>query len=317
MTRHLGPPRSLLITALEHYRRLSNTVFELYASDRQREALAALKDRPTSLTPWRAELAHLEACLHGSIGQPDEAFAALTSAHDAGSWWDPRILLEDDDLEALRESPAFVDLVESSRARWQAANAELDRGGDLLELPTGRPAGLLVALHGAEEDGTDALRAWRGAVDCGFAVHAVRSSQRTSPRYRSWPDAERAESELADARAALPDELRRLPVVAAGFSAGGRVALRWALTAAPHPVTGVVTVAPAVIPADLPPSRAAGLAPARLVVGSEDDLLEDVRATGRHLSPAGFGVDVVPGLGHEFPADFGERLARLLRPATR
>ena len=299
------------MSPLATYRALSDSIFDLYGRGQQREALALLEAPHPELLPWQAELAHLKACLHGSLGETDEALETLAAAHAAGGWWDPSILLEDDDLEPLTWVREFMELVESSRERWTLANAEPDRAGDRLALPSGPTRGVVVALHGAEEDADDAITAWGSATELGFAVLAVRSSQRTSPSYRSWPDQERAAAEIADALAALPAELRSLPVVAAGFSAGGRVALRWALTGTPCAVAGVIAVAPAV-QADLGESLAAALDPAVLLVGADDDLRDDVAAAGEKLATSGFTVEVVPGLGHHFPDDFPQRLQKLL-----
>jgi hypothetical protein len=258
------------VSPLQFYRGLSDSVFAHYEAGQQREALALLDGTGPELTPWHAEIAHLRACLHGSLDEPEAALAALTGAHAAGGWWDPAVLVEDDDLSSLSAMPEFGALVESSRRRWEHANAEL-----------------------------------------GLALLAVRSSRRTSPSYRSWPDQERAGAEIAGALATLPADLRDLPVIAAGFSAGGRVALLWALSATPSAVAGVVAVAPAVRGE---PTRTSGqiLEPALIIVGEDDDLVDDVVGAGRTLSGAGFTTDVVAGLGHRFPDDFPRRLATAL-----
>ena len=307
----LPPDEGVPITALETYRALSDSIFSLYGEGDQRAALTLLDDLPPDLLPWQAELAHLKACLHGSLGEHDEALATLETAHAAGAWWDPAILVDDDDLASLVGLPAFASLVDSSKARWVLANADLDRSGDRLALPTGSPRGLLVALHGAEEDAGDAIVSWEAAVELGFGVLAVRSSQRTSPAYRSWPDQTRAAAEIADALGALPAGVRSLPVVAAGFSAGGRVALRWALSGEPCAVAGVIAVAPAVSE-DLERAGASTLDPGVVVIGGEDDLLDDVVAAGQVLRDSGVMTDIVPGLGHGFPEDFPQRLQAAL-----
>jgi dienelactone hydrolase len=299
------------VSPLQFYRGLSDSVFAHYEAGQQREALALLDGTGPELTPWHAEIAHLRACLHGSLDEPEAALAALTGAHAAGGWWDPAVLVEDDDLSSLSAMPEFGALVESSRRRWEHANAEPDRSGDRIARPSGPARGVLVALHGAEEDADDAIAAWRPAAELGLALLAVRSSRRTSPSYRSWPDQERAGAEIAGALATLPADLRDLPVIAAGFSAGGRVALLWALSATPSAVAGVVAVAPAVRGE---PTRTSGqiLEPALIIVGEDDDLVDDVVGAGRTLSGAGFTTDVVAGLGHRFPDDFPRRLATAL-----
>ncbi|HYJ69312.1 MAG TPA: hypothetical protein VEX15_16805 [Nocardioidaceae bacterium] len=201
---------------LQAYRELNEQVFGLYADGRQDEALRLLDATDDAFAPWRAELAYLRACLHGSLGQPDRALGALETAAADGAWWDPAVLEDDDDLAGARGLPAYVPLLDAVSERWRAANADLDRDGDRLMMPAGSARGVVVALHGAEEDADDAMVAWRAAGESGFAVLAVRSSQRTSPHYRTWSDADRATAEIAQAHAGLPADLRRLESV--GFS---------------------------------------------------------------------------------------------------
>jgi predicted esterase len=282
------------------YAAVSDAVFELYAEARFEEALAVLDDAGPELGPWQAELAHLRACLLGRLGEPARALRVLQHAQSAGAWWAPDILSGDDDLAALEQLPDFPALVAASHAAWTAANARLERSGDRLVLPAKKACGLVVALHGAEQDADDAVDDWGGVVAKGWSLLAVRSSQRTSPRYRSWPDEGIAHREIAAAIAEAPAGLAGGPLVAAGFSAGGRVALRWALTARPVPVSGVVAVAPA-MQDQQPPQPAAPLSPATLVVGADDDLAEQVRLLAAQLPD--FQLNVRLGHGHRVPAD--------------
>lgn len=288
------------MSAREQYLAVVDDVFRAYGEERFADGLARLDSVPEELDAWQAELAYHRACLLGASGEPDAALAALEAATDAGGWWDPAVLRDEDDLAALRSRPDFEALVATSAPRWEAGQA-LDRSGDLLLEPEGAPRGVLVALHGAEEDAADAVRAWGAAVETGLTVLAVRSSRRTSPSYRTWgPDAASA--------ADLPDALTThgietgTPLYVAGFSAGGRIAIDWALRSRPVPVTGVIAVAPALTAAALPSvAPGAELAPARILVGGEDDLLDDVSAVGESLAGAGFRLDVIDGLGHEVP----------------
>ena len=95
-----------------------------------------------------------------------------------------------------------------------------------------------------------------------------------------------------------------------GFSAGGRAALDWALTAEPVQAAGVLVVAPAL--RELPGEAQNVLAPAAVLIGEDDDLLEVVDKAVEQLTAFGLRIERVPGLAHEFPQDFGERLGKLL-----
>lgn len=291
--------------ALTAYRRLNDEVFRCYEEGRLQDGIRLLGDPPAGTLPWRTELAYLRACLQGAAGRPGEALDTLREALAAGGWWDPAVLDGEDDFTQVRRLPAFAALREESAARWGAA-LRMTRDHDVLVRPgTLPPRGVLLALHGAEETEQDALRAWRPALEAGFAVLAVRSSWRTSPRYRTWPRAPWALEEVDAAVAAHADGIAGLPLTVAGFSAGGRVALQWALSRAPGEVAGLVAVAPAISVEELPASPHL---PERthLVVGARDDLLDDVREVAGRL--AGCRLEVVEGAGHEVPAGAIRRL---------
>lgn len=313
------------MTPLERYRAVNDEVFDLYDLEQHAEALALLTEHVEELADWDSELAMLAACLHGRLGDPRAALAALTAAADRGGWWDPRLLAEDDDLASLRPLEGYPALLALSGRRWDDAHARTDRSGDVL-VDHPAPHGVLVALHGAEEDAHDAVAAWAPvAAAAGLALVAVRSSQRSSPRYRSWPDAALARAEVVEAWSGLPAQVRRLPVVVAGFSAGGRVAVDLALDPGPEPgtetgrlpVDAVLALAPALTPDGPAADRGADAAPlsGAVWVGSDDDLLPRVEAAREALTAAGITVDLLPGHGHGVPAHLRDLALPVIRRA--
>ncbi|MFG1813166.1 alpha/beta hydrolase [Kribbella sp. NPDC049174] len=282
----------------------------LYEQGRYQEALAEADQADDSILPWLAEVTHLRACLLAVLGHPDQALAALQSAATAGAWWDDTLLTEDDDLATLQSLPGFTDLLESSRSLRAAARPE--RVEPVLRLPTGDVRGVVVALHGAGQRATHAARDWASVTTLGYALVCVESSQLMSPRYRTWPDPERSRDDVARALTRLPTELQSAPLIAAGFSAGGRVALDWALTAQPQPVAGVVVLAPAL--RQLPTEAHRALEPAVVLMGTDDDLREVIEDAGEQLRGFGVSVEWLPGVAHEFPTDFADRLQDILVP---
>lgn len=296
-------------TAESRYDALVDQVEVFYAAGRLPEALGVLTVSDPELTPWAAELAHLRACVLGASGDPAAALQVLQRASAAGAWWQPSILTDDDDLAGLRQFPEFEQLVAISAER-----AAPDPTPPLVQVPDVPPVGVVVALHGAGQRATHAVRDWSTVLDLGYALVCAESSQRMSPMYRTWPDRDASATDIARALAALPAELQAVPVIAAGFSAGARVALDWALTAHPTQPTGVIAVAPAL--RALPESAAARLSPATILIGTDDDLLEVVDAAADRLTGFGCTIERVPGLGHAFPAGFDARLLQVLRPGS-
>ncbi|WP_192770144.1 serine aminopeptidase domain-containing protein [Plantactinospora soyae] len=299
------------------YRAMEDRIFAHYRAGRHAEGAALARTAYADLPDWRADLAHMAACLLVKDGRPAEAYAEMAAALAAGAWWHRRILVEDDDLAPLRELPDFAELVATAHDRAVAAASQARP--PLVRRPLGEPVGVLVALHGAGEDADDAAGAWASAVDVGWLLLAVESTQRNTPTYRSWPEHEVAVRDVEAALANLTPAERALPLVSAGFSAGGRVAIRWALAG---PAVAFIAMAPA-IDSEQVDASLAGAAVRRelsghVVLGSEDGDVRDgalaAVATSREIGLVCV-LDEVAGLGHAFPENFADRLPKLLASA--
>ena len=301
------------------YRALDETVSRLYAEGRLADALKAVEDEAPRIPSRRADTAHLAACLLTLTGRPEDALAELRGALVDGAWWSPAILV-DDDLAPVRDLEGFAPLLRESTARHATATGV--PLPPVVRRPQGAPRGVLVALHGADQDAALAAEQWSAAVDAGFVLLAVDSSQRSTPLYRSWPDTDLAIRDITAALTELDETDRTLPLLAAGFSAGARVAVLWALAevsdVAARP-SGFLAVGPALTPEHLDGKLRARAAQSavrgRILVGEQDeDVTPEVYDAHTMLVDAGADVtlETIPGLGHAFPADFGRSLPGLL-----
>ncbi|MEW2119264.1 alpha/beta hydrolase [Streptomyces sp. NPDC005474] len=162
--------------------------------------------------------------------------------------------MEDDDLAAVRVLDGFAGLLRESTARHASATGV--PLPPVVRRPQSAPRGVLVALHGADQNATLAGEQWAAAMDAGFVLVAVDSSQRSTPLYRSWPDTDVAIRDITTALTGLDETDAALPLVAAGFSAGGRVAVLWALSGAAIRPSSFLAVAPALTPEHLDGERA-------------------------------------------------------------
>ncbi|WP_327696846.1 alpha/beta hydrolase [Streptomyces sp. NBC_00459] len=299
------------------YRALDETVSRLYAEGRLADALEAVEDEAPRIPSRRADTAHLAACLLTLTGRAEDALAELRAALADGAWWSPAILVDDDDLAAVRDLEGFAPLLRESTARHvTATGVPLP---PVVRRPQGAARGVLVALHGADQAATLAAEQWAAAVDSGLVLVAVDSSQRSTPLYRSWPDTGLGIRDITAALAELDATDRSLPLLAAGFSAGARVAVLWALSDAAVRPSGFLALGPALTPAHLDGewrARAAGSAVrGRILVGEQDDdVTPEVFDAHKVLADAGADVtlETIPGVGHDFPADFPRSLPALL-----
>jgi hypothetical protein len=301
-------------------------VLPLYEHQQYADALAQVRAAAGDLPALRSDTAHLAACLLALDGRPDEALAELRGAYDEGGWWARQLLEEDDDLAALNGLDGFAELVDASERRCRTAQVAAQEMVVIGAVDQARA--LLVALHGANGDGPRAAAIWQPLASGGVLLAAPTSSRRTTPTHRTWSDGELEWRDITQVATLLAD--RSVPLIVGGMSAGGRQALQWIISPREPTASGELVPSAALVPsaflvvcpaigvsgldrAALPGAAARG-ARGHAVLGAEDsgtesalEALEMLRAEGIDVS-----IDVVEGLGHDYPADFAARVAPVL-----
>jgi hypothetical protein len=310
----------------EQYSDLLGRVFPLYQDQRYADALAHVRAAAGDLPALRSDTAHLAACLLALDGRPDEALAELRSAYDDGGWWGRPLLEEDDDLAALKTLDGFAGLVDASDDRCRASQEAADEMVVIGDVDEARA--VLVALHGANGDGPRAAAIWQPLASHDVLLAAPTSSRRTTPSHRTWSDGASDWRDIRQVATLLADPARLL--IVGGMSAGGRQALQWIISPRELTASGEVVLSVELVPsaflvvcpaigvsrldrAAIPAAAARG-ARGHAVLGAEDggtepalEALELLRAEGIDVS-----IDVVEGLGHNYPVDFVERVAPVL-----
>ncbi len=269
---------------------------------------------------------YLRSCMAARTDRPDLAVRMIEEAFDRGDWYGERVLRNSPSYASLQGLPGFERLVETANAK----QAELGRGPwTLVAEPedgcsTERPCPLVVALHGNNRDGRSALEGWRAVVDEGWLLAAVQSSQVGGRDRYLWDDQALAVRDVAEAFGKLPaqyniDESRS---VIAGFSLGGETALRVALAGA-VPVRGFILLGPGgplmSAPEGWQPLMLGAMARGLrgyILAGEREEAhsIESTRLMVRLLNEAGIAcqLEVIPGIAHAYPADFGPYLRRAL-----
>lgn len=309
----------------ERYTDLLGRVIPLYEHQQYADALAHVRAAAGDLPALRSDTAHLAACLLALDGRPDEALAELRAAYDEGGWW-ARPVLEDDDLAALHGLDGFEELVDVSDHRCRASQ---EAAHEMVVIGAAEEAhALLVALHGANGDGPRAAAIWQPLATGGVLLAAPTSSRRTTPTHRMWSDGEPEWRDIRQVATLLTDP--SWPLIVGGMSAGGRQALQWIISPREPTQSGDLVPSAELVPsaflvvcpaigvsrldrAALPGAAARG-ARGHAVLGADDggtesalEALELLRAEGIEVS-----IDLVEGLGHDYPGDFAERVAPVL-----
>jgi hypothetical protein len=301
---------------------LQERVFALYAERRFEEmrglldkAVERFPNRPSRITFW-------QACVDSLLGDPKLALQRLNLGAEKGLFWQENWLETDPDLAAARALPGYDEMVEAVRRSAERGNANRRERPEVLLFPpeAGPVRGLLIGLHMYERSAAESAAHWRPATGMGLVVVVPESTQVSGDAEPTWTD---PAVTARDVRLAREEALDRYPeaagaTVVGGASQGGARATAIALTGDPFPCRGLVAVVSPYPELSDVPATARGAATralrAYLLTGDLDTTRDQVEHLYADLMVGGVQaeLDVVPGLGHEFPNDFPERLRHAL-----
>ncbi len=303
---------------------LQDRMFALYTAGRYAEALD-LVTREASRFPGEAwRLSQWRVCLASRAGDTAQANRILQAALDEGLWYAEERLRFDDDLKPLQGNPEFERLV--ARSVERGARAQAEARPELITLPpegkaprAGYP--LLVALHGNTESAATSAPFWQPATARGWLVALPQSSQIVGSGAYVWDDqalgAREVQAHYEALTAGHAVDPRRF--VIAGFSMGARLAA-WLALQQTIPARGFVAVGPWVPEIDswmpiVQGAKGLGLRGTIIVGDRDDDCFTGAEALAGLLDTEGIACDlqVISGLGHDYPADFPARLERALK----
>jgi predicted esterase len=309
-------------------------IFQILAlsnQGRDREALPLALGVRERFPEQAAETIYSIACLYARTNQPEEALATLEAALNAGVAWHKAVLLRSPSLAPLHDAPRWRTILSRSEDRMREQENS-DRPEVLIMPPqqSGSQTPLLMALHGGADRMEEFAPYWQSATGLGILLLVPRSSQRRSSDNFWWGpwwgpqgpfDQERAEADVLTAY----DQARREQsfdghrVVLGGFSQGANMAITLALRQRPFESAGFICVGSGIddltaLNPLMEPAAARGLR-GWMLAGEREESLASVRNLHRELTRSGIAcqLDLVPGLGHEFPEDFDIRLAEAIR----
>jgi predicted esterase len=285
-------------------------ILAAYAAGEYEAALDFTRAASLDFPDEDARTTYWSACLLARLHQADAALETLEAGVRRGLWWAPQTLETDPDFEALRAAERFRTVVDVSRRVQAEAAALPPREPILRSPPAGRPRALVVALHGRGQSAEDMVEPWAAASEVLLVV--PHSTQPFDPRTGCWDDPQRAEADVrrATESVAAVQGAGHLPLVVAGFSQGAGLALYLAARRRLPDLVGCVAVAPtAAWSRDLIGTGALSIGRLRfaLLMGSRDPRVDDGRQLAEQLRSGGADVqlEIVKGLGHDYPPSFG------------
>lgn len=316
-----------MTTTVNTWRQIVNRAIALANEGKHDEGLHLLETEAFKFTSAEARNLYLKANLLSRTGRKKEAIETLETAKDRGYWYPGEWLTGDDpDLKHIADMPEFQRLrdifVQRSEIERQKSQPDL-----IVRTPEDAVGTLplLIALHGNAQNAELALQDWQCALDEGWIVAVPQSSQIFFSDGYVWNDYTRGEAEVKAHYAKLIAEYAVDPmrVVIAGFSMGAGLAAKMALSQ-DIPARGLITVG-AYLPDEAREQVDSWLdkAPSLrgyIFYGEQDNpefkthsetLVQKMQAQGIESC-----FELLPGIGHTFPADFPARLSAALNFIT-
>ncbi len=272
-----------------------------------------------------------EAQEHAQAGRVGDALDTLERALAEGCRYRREWLNGDPRLAPLWSDPRYEQLAERSAARY-AEDAAAARPHLMFAIPDDLPDAfgypLLMVLHGNNSNSSETAPQWTSLADAGWVVAVPQSSEiGATPGAFVWNDREETarqiDMHLERIKRSTSVDVGR--IVLAGFSMGGLQAVALALTRRIK-VRGIIPIA-----AWLPPvphvrdlrALVEGGATNKMIrafgiVGEKDESVDGVRELFDVFAKNGMRaqLEVRAGLGHEYPTDMSETLARAVAFVT-
>jgi pimeloyl-ACP methyl ester carboxylesterase len=271
-----------------------------------------------------AQVYDFRASLACRAGRPELGRALLEEAvFEKGCWYTSKYLLKDEDIKPATELPGFQRLVDVCAEREREAKAAARSELVILKgKGTEERKPLILMLHGNMQNAAIAQEDWSAALEAGYEVAFVQSSQIAFYEAFVWDDIDTGVKDLKAAYGSLraQGELEGREVVLAGFSAGARLAL-YALLNGLVDVKGAILVGPWLPEVEdwLPQVAALSGKGIFTLIGDQDtECLSGAKRLADALDCAQLPnlLHISKGIGHDYPEDFGNILPLAMRVAT-
>lgn len=304
------------------YTRLINQTLNLYFQDKLEEAYQYITKNGPLVKGNDAQIYNFRYAIASASGKHELAISLMKEAFIEKEYWVAYdYLMEDEDLEPVREDSTFLEMANLCKQREKEAHQST-----LPELKIWKPeltasqnplsTKLLVALHGNQENIELTEDYWLPCLDDHIELAIPKSSQIEFSMAYSWDDLEIGCRELSNHLQGLQEDqlINSENLILGGFSAGARLALYQTLNTPVSP-KGIILVAPWLPELDewIPQLEILNQKGTKcfIICGNQDeDAYDDAKRLAKQLTKRAIPnvFKVINGLQHEYPDNFEELL---------
>jgi predicted esterase len=309
------------------YNQLLNQTLDLYRIEHYKEAYDFIAEQGPLVGGNQAQIYNFRYSIACKAGLFDLAMADFEEAVEKlGFWYSYNYLITDEDLIDLRQNLRFKELAEICKKRKQVAHLNVapvlkiiqpSKKNNLDEL--GSP-GLLVALHGNQENAEIAEPYWASVIDQGYVLALPQSSQIEFSDAYDWDDIEKGAGELKQHMDNIMTTQVVDPnnIIIGTFSAGAGAAL-YAILHDMIQVKSLIFVAPWLPEIDtwaplLDVLKTKNIT-CHIICGDlDEDCLESSQSFVKLLKKrqVPYTLKLIENLDHDFPKSFDQDLAQLI-----
>ena len=304
------------------YTELINDSLNLYIEGKYSEALNLLKYEEKRINKGIfSQIDSFKACIACKAGMPDEGMDILKNAiFNKGFWYSQGFLLEDDDLELIRDSEDFKKILDKCSEREKRERNEITFTSKEL-LPNNKDfKGWIIALHGNQENIDLTEYYWKDCMKKNYALSLFQSDDIEFSDAYSWNNYSKASKELQKHIDLLEGKYKVLKnkLILGGFSAGAGVVLETILNKYVLP-NKCILVAPWIPDIEKIKKRLNTFKEhnieINIIIGTKDDDCNDCTEeliNVLYKERIAYNLTLIDGLKHDYPLNFEEILSNML-----
>ncbi|KGX83406.1 tetratricopeptide repeat protein [Pontibacillus marinus] len=171
-------------------------------------------------------LGHWKAGIYMLQGNHDKAISELNEVLDRGLWWKPELLMNDTELNPLKENADFQKIVEQCKEKYEAEKKNAKASLQVVGNPQANTS--IFALHWKGSNAEDFIEQWsESPILSNYLLGFPQSSQLFSYDCYSWDNQEVAEKDVTDTFTEFSGKyhLAAKENIIAGASQGGKTAI--------------------------------------------------------------------------------------------
>ncbi|RWZ60627.1 DUF3089 domain-containing protein [Halobacillus fulvus] len=271
-------------------------------------AKAKFPDRLDRIGHWKAGIFMLE-------GKEKEALSELNEVLDQKLWWNPAILMNDEELKPLQDSQEFTEIIKRCTERYEKEKEGMD---SILQVKGNPQADTAIcSLHWKGSNAKDYALQWSDPdILSKYLLGFVQSSQLFSFNSYTWDEWDIAEKDVTRHFHEFNKSynLEKKEIILSGSSQGGKVAVELLLKNNHLGCKGFLALVPSFTGTDdmkkILEDNIHKNVRGCVITGDQDPFYEQTVHVVNLLKERGVPCKLIvnKGMGHELPNDLSDQL---------